>query len=127
MVRTERHTSPDPLECLVTARRALSALALLGVVAMLFIAALTPLRSAEITALDAEARRLGEQWTQDQDNEALAIESNEFYEQARALDPPLDAVVALGIAMLLGAVAVAAWPKAATVETPEARADGAHV
>ncbi len=97
----------------MTVRRTLSVLALIGVAAMLFLAALTPLRSSQIGELDAEARRLGEQWTQDQGNEALAIESNEFYNEARALEPPLEPIVALGIAMLLGAVAVAAWPKRA--------------
>lgn len=94
----------------MTARRVAAVLLLAVAAALLWIAALTPLRSAEIAALDAEAERIGREWTQDQGNEELVRQSNEAYDAARALEPPLGPLTALGAALLFGAAGAATWP-----------------
>lgn len=94
----------------MTARRIASVLLLAVAVALLWVAALTPLRSAEIAALDAEAERIGREWAEDQGNEDLVRESNQAYNAARALEPPLGPLTALGAALLFGAAGAAIWP-----------------
>lgn len=94
----------------MTARRAASILLFLLAVVLLGLAALTPLRSGEVAALDAEAERLARLWAEDQGNEALRTESNEFYDAARDREAPLAPLTALGGALLFGSAGLALWP-----------------
>ena len=106
----------------MTARRTGSLLLFAVAVALLAVAALTPLRAGEIAELDAEAERIGRLWAEDQGNEALAQESNEFHDRARDLEPPLGPVSALGGALLFGAAGTALWPSRRADETSAERA-----
>lgn len=76
---------------------------------------------ARVRQLDGEAQRLGELWAQDQGNEALAAESNEYFDQARELEDalPLGPVGLAGVSLLAGAVAVAAWPAGRDAAGPD--------
>ncbi len=104
----------------MTARRIAAAACFAAALALLWVAALTPLRSAEIDALDAEAQRLGEAWAEgtdslldsDAESERLLRESNEAFSAARDLEPPLAPLQALGFALLATAGGVALWPSA---------------
>lgn len=86
--------------------------------ALLVVAALTPLRAGQIAELDAEALRLGQEWQEASGEERTSLlkESNEAYAAARALEPPLAPLTAIGGALLLAAAGMALWPSA----------DGAH-
>lgn len=115
---------------MTTARRAAAALLLIVTVGFLWVAALTPLRSAEIAELDAEALRLGQEWAdnpnnisaEDDEAEQLRIESNERFAQARALEPPLDPIAALGGGLLALSGAIALWPSRSSDADPEPEA-----
>ena len=109
----------------MTARRIASLLLFAVAAALLVVAALTPLRAGEIAELDAEAERIGRLWTEDQGNAALARESNEFYDAARDLEPPLGLLPALGSALLFGSAGIALWPARDRVGTTEASAERA--
>jgi hypothetical protein len=103
---------------LTIARRATALLLFIVAAGFVWIAALTPLRSAEIAELDAEARQLGEEWAarpgnlsgEDEQAERLVRESNERFREARALEPPLDPIAALGAGLLAVSGGVALWP-----------------
>ena len=90
---------------------------------LVWIALLTPIRSGEIAALDAEAQRLGEEWNEvtsssgsgnllsnDDRARELLEESNAAYAEARDLEPPLDPLEALGGALLATSAGIALWP-----------------
>lgn len=113
----------------MTARRIAAGLAVVAALGLLVVALLTPLRADRIAALDAEADRLGREWTQDQGNTALVRESNEYFDRARALEPPLAPAVAVGGALLAAALAVGLWPGRPAgdhgPETPMTRPDTA--
>lgn len=111
----------------MTARRVAAVLLLTAAAGLLWIAVLTPLRSAEIDALDAEAERIGREWAQDQGNEDLVHASNEAYDAARALEPPLGPLTALGAALLFGAAGAAVWPGRRDAAADADAADGRPV
>lgn len=108
------------MDSTVTARRIAAASCFVAALALVWVAALTPLRSAEIAELDAEAQRLGVEWAEATDSlldenaesQRLLRESNEAFAAARDLEPPLDPLQALGFGLLAVAGGVALWPGA---------------
>ena len=103
----------------MTARR-IAAIVLFAITAgFLWVALLTPLRSAEVAALDAEAQRLGEAWVEATEEdllstspevEQLLLESNESFAEARALEAPMAPLAALGSGLIAAAAGIALWP-----------------
>ncbi len=98
----------------MTLRRVAATACLLVALALVAVAALTPLRAADVAALDAEAQQLGADWaaaTDDPDEAArLLRESNAAYAAARDLEPPVGPLRALGLGLLALAGGVALWP-----------------
>ena len=102
----------------MTARRIVASLLFLVAAGLVWVALLTPLRSAEIAERDAEAQRLAEAWNEatdslldsNEESERLLRESNEAFAAARDLEPPLDPLQALGGALLAVAGGIALWP-----------------
>lgn len=115
---------------LTTARRTAAVLLFVVTLGFLWVAALTPLRSAEIAELDAEARQLGEEWAarpgnisgEDEEAQRLVRESNERFREARALEAPLDPIAALGGGLLALSGGIALWPRSRG-EAPDGAAD----
>lgn len=102
----------------MTARRIAASVCFVAAVALVWVAALTPLRAAEIEELDAEAQELGEAWRDASENlleeseerDRLLAESNAAFSAARDLEPPLGPAQAIGFALLALAGGVALWP-----------------
>jgi hypothetical protein len=108
----------------MSARRTAAAIAVVIALGFLVVAALTPLRADRVAELDARAYELGQQWAQDQGNDALAQESNEFFDRARALEAPLAPTTALGAALLALAVGSALRPGRGATEDVADVAEG---
>lgn len=114
----------------MTPRRIAASVLFVVAAGLVWAALLTPLRSAEIAELDAEAQRLGEAWNEatdslldsNEESERLLRESNEAFTAARDLEPPLDPFQALGGALLTIAGGIALWPTDADDEASAVRA-----